>query len=98
MIKTKAPKDATPDENTDAADKVKADADAPEPTPEPEVKKTKIVKRAGKTAKEAENKPATTRTTVKRTVAQDKEQKPAKEPKKPKNENKKKLLNDDPEI
>lgn len=98
LIKTKAPKDATPDETTDAADKVKADADAPEATTEPEVKKTKIIKRTGKTAKEAENKPATTRKTAKRTVAPKKEQKPAKEPKKPKNENKKKLLNDNPEI
>lgn len=72
LIKTKAPKEATPDETTDAADTVKADAVAPEQTPEPEIKKTKIVKRTGKTAKEA--------------------------PKKPKNENKKILLNDDPEI
>lgn len=71
---------------------------SPEQTPEPEIKKTKIVKRTGKTAKEAENKPATGRKTAKRTVAPEKEQKPANAHKKPKNENKKRLLNDDPEI
>ena len=71
---------------------------SPEQTPEPEIKKTKIVKRTGKTAKEAENKPATGRKTEKRTVAPEKEQKPANALKKPKNENKKRLLNDDPEI
>ena len=98
LIKTKAPKEATPDETTDAADTVKADAVAPEQTPEPEIKKTKIVKRTGKTANEAEKKPATGRKAAKRTVAPEKEQKPANAPKKPKNENKKRLLNDDPEI
>lgn len=98
LIKTKAPKEATPDETTDAADTVKADAVAPEKTPEPEIKKTKIVKRTGKTANEAEKKPATGRKAGKRTVAPEKEQKPANAPKKPKNENKKRLLNDDPEI
>ena len=98
LIKTKAPKEATPDETTDAADKVKADANAPEPTEETGIKKTTIIKRAGKKAKEAENKPATGRKTAKRTVAPEKEQKPVNTPKKPKNENKKKLLNDDPEI
>lgn len=98
LIKTKAPKEATPDETTDAAETVKADAVAPEQTPEPEIKKTKIVKRTGKTAKEAEKKPATGRKAAKRTVAPEKEQKPANAPKKPKNENKKRLLNDDPEI
>lgn len=71
---------------------------SPEQTPEPEIKKTKIVKRTGETAKEAEKKPATGRKTAKRTVAPEKEQKPANAPKKPKNENKKRLLNDDPEI
>lgn len=71
---------------------------SPEQTPEPEIKKTKIVKRTCKTAKEAEKKPATGRKAAKRTVAQEKEQKPANAPKKPKNENKKRLLNDDPEI
>ena len=98
LIKTKAPKEATPDETTDAADKVKADANAPEPTEETGIKKTTIVKRAGRKAKEAENKPATGRKATKRTVAPEKEQKPANTPKKPKNENKKRLLNDDPEI
>lgn len=71
---------------------------SPEQTPEPEIKKTKIVKRTGKTTKEAEKKPATGRKAEKRTVAPEKEQKPANAPKKPKNENKKRLLNDDPEI
>ena len=98
LIKTKAPKEATPDETTDAADTVKADAVAPEQTPEPEIKKTKIVKRTGETAKEAKKKPDTGRKTEKRTVAPEKEQKPANALKKPKNENKKRLLNDDPEI
>lgn len=71
---------------------------SPEQTPEPEIKKTKIVKLTCKTAKEAEKKPATGRKAAKRTVAPEKEQKPANAPKKPKNENKKRLLNDDPEI
>ena len=71
---------------------------SPEQTPEPEIKKTKMVKRTWKTAKEAEKKPATGRKAAKRTVAPEKEQKPANAPKKPKNENKKRLLNDDPEI
>lgn len=71
---------------------------SPEQTPEPEIKKTKIVKRTCKTAKEAEKKSATGRKAAKRTVAPEKEQKPANAPKKPKNENKKRLLNDDPEI
>lgn len=65
---------------------------------EKELKKTTIVKRAPKTAKEAEKKPATGRKTEKRTVVPEKEQKPANALKKPKNENKKRLLNDDPEI
>ena len=71
---------------------------SPEQTPEPEIKKTKIVKRTCKTAKEAEKKSATGRKAAKRTVAPEKEQKPANAPKKPKNENKKRLLIDDPEI
>jgi hypothetical protein len=71
---------------------------SPEPTPEPEIKKTKIVKRTGKTAKEAAKKPATGRKAAKRTVTPEREQKPADTPKKPQNENKKILLNDDPEI
>lgn len=71
---------------------------SPEQTPEPEIKKTKIVKRTCKTAKETEKKPATGRRAAKRTVAPEKGQKPANALKKPKNENKKRLLNDDPEI
>lgn len=71
---------------------------SPEQTPEPEIKKTKIVKRTGETAKEAKKKPATGRKAAKRTVTPEKEQKPANAPKKPKNENRKRLLIDDPEI
>lgn len=77
---------------------VNAPEQSPEQTPEPEIKKTKIVKRTGKTVNEAEKKPVTGRKAAKRTVATEKEQKPANAPKKPKNENKKRLLNDDPEI
>ena len=94
LIKTKAPKEPTPDENTDAAEKVKADA----PEPEKEPKKTTIVKRAPKKAKEAEKKAATGKTTAKRGNTTEKKVKPANEPKKPKNESRKKMLNDDPEI
>jgi hypothetical protein len=94
LIKTKAPKEATPDENTDAAEKVKADA----PEPEKEPKKTTIVKRAPKKAKEAEKKATTGKTTAKRGNTTEKKVKPANEPKKPKNESRKKMLNDDPEI
>ena len=94
LIKTKAPKEATPDENTDAAEKVKADALEPEKEP----KKTTIVKRAPKKAKEPEKKAATGKTTTKRGNTTEKKVKPANEPKKPKNESRKKMLNDDPEI
>jgi hypothetical protein len=94
LIKTKAPKEATPDENTDAAGKVKADA----PEPEKEPKKTTIVKRAPKKAKKAEKKATTGKTTAKRGNTTEKKVKPANEPKKPKNESRKKMLNDDPEI
>lgn len=94
LIKTKAPKEATPDENTDAAEKVKADA----PEPEKEPKKTTIVKRASKKAKEPEKKAATGKTTANRGNTTEKKVKPANEPKKPKNESRKKMLNDDPEI
>lgn len=94
LIKTKAPKEATPDESTDAADKVKADA----PEPEKEPKKTTIVKRAPKKAKEPEKKATTGKTTAKRGNTTEKKVKPANEPKKPKNESRKKMLNDDPEI
>nr|DAK67015.1 MAG TPA: DNA replication ATP-dependent helicase/nuclease DNA2/DNA binding protein, Hydrolase-DNA complex [Caudoviricetes sp.] len=94
LIKTKALKEATPDENTDVAEKVKADA----PEPEKEPKKTTIVKRAPKKAKEPEKKAATGKTTSKRGNTTEKKVKPANEPKKPKNESRKKMLNDDPEI
>lgn len=94
LIKTKAPKEATPDESTDAAEKVKADA----PEPEKEPKKTTIVKRAPKKAKEPEKKATTGKTTAKRVNTTEKKVKPANEPKKPKNESRKKMLNDDPEI
>lgn len=94
LIKTKVPKEATPDESTDAAEKVKADA----PEPEKEPKKTTIVKRAPKKAKEPEKKAATGKTTSKRGNTTEKKVKPANEPKKPKNESRKKMLNDDPEI
>ena len=96
LIKTKAPKEQTPDEKTDAAEKVKADA--PEPTPEPEIKKANIVKRSGKTTKEAQKKATKDKTAAKRDNAPEKKMKPANEPKKPKNESRKKMLNDDPEI
>lgn len=94
LIKTKAPKEATPDESTDAAEKVKADA----PEPEKELKKTTIVKRAPKKAREPEKKATTGKTTAKRSNTTEKKVKPANEPKKPKNESRKKMLNDDPEI
>ena len=94
LIKTKVPKEATPDESTNAAEKVKADA----PEPEKEPKKTTIVKRAPKKAKEPEKKAATGKTTSKRGNTTEKKVKPANEPKKPKNESRKKMLNDDPEI
>lgn len=98
LIKTKAPKETTPDEKTAVtAEDIQADAQ-PEPIPEPTVKKTTIVKRAAKKPKEVEKKAATSKKTAKRGNTTKKEIKPANEPKKPKNENKKKLLNDDPEI
>ena len=65
---------------------------------EKEPKKTTIVKRAPKKAKEPEKKAATGKTTAKRGNATEKKVKPANEPKKPKNESRKKMLNDDPEI
>lgn len=94
LIKTKAPKEATPDENTDAAEKVKADA----PEPEKEPKKTTVVKRAPKKANEPEKKAATGKTTARLGNTTEKKEKPANELKKPKNENREKMLNDDPEI
>lgn len=91
LVKTKAPKDKTPDEQTAVtAEDVKA---APEP--EPEKPKTKIVKRA---SAKAENKPATGKKTTTRGNTTQKDEKPANEPKKGKSEKKQKLLNDDPEI
>lgn len=65
---------------------------------EKELKKTNIVKRAPKKAKEAEKKATTDKTTAKRGNTTEKKVKPANEPKKPKNESRKKMLNDDPEI
>lgn len=65
---------------------------------EKELKKTTIVKRAPKKAKEAEKKATTDKTTAKRGNTTEKKVKPANEPKKPKNESRKKMLNDDPEI
>lgn len=65
---------------------------------EKEPKKTTIVKRAPKKAKEAEKKATTDKTTAKRGNTTEKKVKPANEPKKPKNESRKKMLNDDPEI
>ena len=65
---------------------------------EKELKKTTIVKRAPKKAKESEKKAATGKTTAKRGNTTEKKVKPANALKKPKNENKKRLLNDDPEI
>lgn len=91
LVKTKAPKDKTPDEQTAVtAEDVKA---APEP--EPEKPKTKIVKRA---SAKAENKPATGKKTTTQGNTTQKDEKPANEPKKGKSEKKQKLLNDDPEI
>lgn len=65
---------------------------------EKEPKKTTIVKRAPKKAKEPEKKATTGKTTAKRGDTTEKKVKPANEPKKPKNESRKKMLNDDPEI
>ena len=65
---------------------------------EKELKKTTIVKRAPKKAKEAEKKATTDKTTAKRGNTTEKKVKPANEPKKPKNESRKKMLNDDLEI
>ena len=91
LVKSKAPKDKTPDEQTAVTA-----ADIKEvPEPEPEKAKTKIVKR---TPGKAANKPATEKKTAKRGNTAKKEIKPANEPKRGKNENKQKLLNDDPEI
>jgi len=91
LVKSKAPKDKTPNEQTavTAAD-IKS-----VPEPEPEKAKTKIVKR---TPAKTGNKPATGKKTTKRGNTAKKDEKPANEPKRGKNENKQKLLNDEPEI
>lgn len=91
LIKTKVPKDKTPDEQTAVtAEDVKA---APEP--EPEKPKTKIVKR---TTAKAANKPTTGKSAVKRGDTTKKDAKPVNEPQRGKSKKKQKLLNDDPEI
>lgn len=91
LVKTKAPKDKTPDEQTAVtAEDVKA---APEP--EPEKPKTKIVKR---TTAKAANKPTTGKSAVKRGDTTKKDAKPVNEPQRGKSKKKQKLLNDDPEI
>jgi hypothetical protein len=91
LVKSKAPKDKTPNEQTAVTA-----ADIKEvPEPEPEKAKTKIVKRTPATAAK---KPTTGKKTVKRGNTAKKETKPANEPKRGKNENKQKLLNDEPEI
>lgn len=64
---------------------------------EKEPKKTTIIKRAPKEAKEPEKKATTGKMTAKRGNTE-KKVKPANDPKKPKNESRKKMLNDDPEI
>lgn len=73
----------------------------PEPQPEPEIKKTKIVKRTGKTAKEAEKKPVKEKKTAKRTITPKKEKVAKieeKQPKKPEPVAKKDLLNTEIDI
>ena len=74
---------------------------SPEQTPEPEIKKTKIVKRTGKTAKEVENKPVKEKKTAKRTITPKKEKAAKideKQPKKPETVTKKDLLNTEIDI
>lgn len=91
LIKTKVPKEKTPDEQTAiTAEDIKSDANVE--TPEP------IVKRSAKKPNEAEKKANTGKNTAKRGNASKKETKPLNEPKNTKNESKKKLLNDEPEI
>lgn len=73
----------------------------PEPQPEPEIKKTKIVKRTGKTANEAEKKPVKEKKTAKRTITPKKEKVAKieeKQPKKPEPVTKKDLLNTEIDI
>lgn len=98
LIKTKAPIDETPDDTTDATVEVKAEQ--PEKVVKSEPKTTKIVKRSAKkseTAKEGKNKPAKASKSSKGTTTPKKKEKPAKA-EKPKNNLKKSLLADDPEI
>lgn len=73
----------------------------PEPQPEPEIKKTKIVKRTGETAKEAEKKPVKEKKTAKCTITPKKEKVAKieeKQPKKPEPVTKKDLLNTEIDI
>ena len=91
LVKSKAPKDKTPDEQTAVTAADIKDA----PKPEPEKAKTKIVKRTPATAA---NKPATGKKTTKRGNTTKKDEKPANEPKRGKSEKKQELLNDEPEI
>lgn len=98
LIKTKAPIDETPDDTTDATVEVKAEQ--PEKVVKIEPKTTKIVKRSAKkseTAKEGKNKPVKASKSSKGTTTPKKKEKPVKA-EKPKNNLKKSLLADDPEI
>lgn len=98
LIKTKAPIDETPDDTTDATVEVKAEQ--PEKVVKSEPKTTKIVKRSAKkseTAKEGKNKPVKASKSSKGTTTPKKKEKPVKA-EKPKNNLKKSLLADDPEI
>lgn len=94
LIKTKAPVEETPDETTDAT--VKAE----QPGKVEKSKTTKIVKRSAKkseTADEGKNKPVKASKSSKGTTTPKKKEKPVKA-EKPKNNFKKSLLADDPEI
>lgn len=98
LIKTKAPIDETPDDTTDATVEVKAEQ--PEKVVKSEPKTTKIVKRSAKkseTAKEGKNKPVKASKSSKGTTTPKKKEKPEKA-EKPKNNLKKSLLADNPEI
>lgn len=98
LIKTKAPIDENPDDTTDATVEVKAEQ--PEKVVKSEPKTTKIVKRSAKkseTAKEGKNKPVKASKSSKGTTTPKKKEKPVKA-EKPKNNLKKSLLADDPEI
>lgn len=98
LIKTKAPIDETPDDTTDATVEVKAEQ--PEKVVKSEPKTTKIVKRSAKkseTAKKGKNKPVKASKSSKGITTPKKKEKPVKA-EKPKNNLKKSLLADDPEI